>query len=633
VNLRSIVFSVIFILSFHAATKPQQLEELRAVKLTETDSQILFTDENIAEAMDYLASIGINAVLPVVLNGGYTQYPSAVMDSLFAKPIDPKFSGRDPLARVIIEAHRNGIEVYPWFEYGFASYYSGGTPPFGGHILQTYPNWACKTSDGQIATKNGFDWMSGIHPEVQDFILSLVDEVIQNYDLDGVEFSDRIPAMPVEGGYEEYTVELYKDENNGNEPPANYSDANWIRWRADKLNEFYADVNSLVKGFDENLFVASSPSIYPWAYQEYLQDPPTWVNEGIVDHFVPQLYRYNLADYIFELNKSINQIDASKRDRIFAGILMNVGSYIISPDFLLNSMQTNRDKNINGEAFFFYEGLRKNNDELGDTIHSVYYSEPAIVPLRNGFSRRPKADIVNEDDSSSVNLIGTWQTIPFNGFQPNILVSDQADYTSIEYLFNISMEAWYDVYAYMVPNTINSDSAHYTIYNSVDSSEVYVDQSNLNKKGWQKLSTEFLPSGLSTIVKLDNQGLEAGKYISADAVMLMINRKLSPDAVITSINNRNISKDNIPGTFYLNQNYPNPFNPATTIEFMISEPQLVSLKIYNLLGEEIAVLLSEHMSEGLHRFNFNAEELASGIYFYKLTAGKRAASKKMILLK
>jgi uncharacterized lipoprotein YddW (UPF0748 family) len=631
-KIKSIIFLAIFFFVFSAIIKSQMLEELRAVKLTETDSQILFSDENIAEAMDYLASIGINALLPVVLNGGYTQYPSNVMDSLFSKPIDPNFAGRDPLERVIIEAHRNGIEVYPWFEYGFASYYSGGSPPFGGHILLSYPNWACKTSDGQIATKNGFDWMSGIHPEVQDFILDVVDEVMQNYDLDGIEFSDRIPSMPVEGGYEDYTVQLYKDEHNGAAPPTNYSDANWMRWRADKLNEFYSDVNYLVKNFDENLFVASSPSIYPWAYQEYLQDPPTWVNEGIVDHFVPQLYRYNLADYTFELNKSINQIDLSKRHRIFAGMLMNVGNYIISPDFLLNSMQTNRNKNIKGEAFFFYEGLRKNNNQLGDTIHAVYYSEPAIVPLRNGFNRRPKAEIVNENDSSTL-ITGTWQTIPFNGFKPNIIVTNQSEFASVQYSFDIAAEAWYDVYAYMVPNTINSASAHYTIYNAADSTEIYFDQSNLTLKGWQKLSTEFLSSGQGKIVQLDNAGLETGKYISADAVMLMINRKLSPDAVITSVKNIKHSERNLPNNFILSQNYPNPFNPTTRIKFRIINSNFVSLKVFDILGKQIQTLVNEKKATGAYEVEFNGEELTSGIYFYKLTVGKISISKKMILLK
>ena len=124
------------------------------------------------------------------------------------------------LERVIIEAHRNGIEVYPWFEYGFAAWYSGGNPPIGGHILQTKPDWACKISNGQICNENGFDWMSAIHPEVQDFMNKLNSRSNDSYDIDGIEFSDRIPAMPIEGGYEPYTVSLYQSEHSGQNPPS-----------------------------------------------------------------------------------------------------------------------------------------------------------------------------------------------------------------------------------------------------------------------------------------------------------------------------------------------------------------------------------------------------------------------------
>ena len=93
-------------------------EELRGVKLTNVDSQVLFSDEAIAEAMAYLASAGFNAVLPVVQNGGYTIYPRAVMSTRFGKPIHPhpSLAGRDPLAVLIREAHKHGMEVYPWFE-------------------------------------------------------------------------------------------------------------------------------------------------------------------------------------------------------------------------------------------------------------------------------------------------------------------------------------------------------------------------------------------------------------------------------------------------------------------------------------------------------------------------------------
>ncbi|MCS7054351.1 MAG: family 10 glycosylhydrolase, partial [Ignavibacterium sp.] len=363
-------FILIFFITTYAILFSQQLQEFRAVKLTNVDSNVLFTDQNIAQAMDYLASININAVLLVVWHGAHTLYPSQTMDSLFSKPIHPNFIGRNVLERVLIEAHRNGIEVYPWFEYGFAAWYSGNNPAHGGHIIQTKPNWACRLSNGQIAKKNGFDWMSAIHPEVQDFMNKLIIEVMQ-YDIDGIEFSDRIPAMPIEGGYEPYTVSLFQSEHNGQNPPTNYNDNYWKRWRANKMNQWYKNVRQIMKNHSPNLFVSTSPSIYPWGYDNYLQDVQTWLDSGICDQFIPQLYRYTFSEYLYELNRAVSQSLPNNLNKLFAGILMNIGQppdeYIISPDYLLSALQANRQRGVMGEAYFYYEGLRKNNNKLGDT--------------------------------------------------------------------------------------------------------------------------------------------------------------------------------------------------------------------------------------------------------------------------
>jgi hypothetical protein len=126
-----------------------QLEEFRAVKLTNVDSELLASHENIAAGMDYLKSINVNAVLVVVWNssgsdGDHTLYPSAVMDSLFGRPIHPAYVNRDPLAEVITEAHLRGIEVFPWFEMGFSTSYGQN----GGYILDTYPDWALEDVNG-----------------------------------------------------------------------------------------------------------------------------------------------------------------------------------------------------------------------------------------------------------------------------------------------------------------------------------------------------------------------------------------------------------------------------------------------------------------------------------------------------
>jgi N-acetylneuraminic acid mutarotase len=90
---------------------------------------------------------------------------------------------------------------------------------------------------------------------------------------------------------------------------------------------------------------------------------------------------------------------------------------------------------------------------------------------------------------------------------------------------------------------------------------------------------------------------------------------------------------NIPSFFTLEQNYPNPFNPSTKISFALPERGNVSLKVYDLLGGEVAQLVNGEIEAGSYDLSFNASDLPSGIYFYKLQAGSFVETKKMILLK
>jgi hypothetical protein len=89
----------------------------------------------------------------------------------------------------------------------------------------------------------------------------------------------------------------------------------------------------------------------------------------------------------------------------------------------------------------------------------------------------------------------------------------------------------------------------------------------------------------------------------------------------------------IPSTYSLSQNYPNPFNPSTTIKFDLKEAGLVSLKIYDILGREISTLVNEVKPAGSYNLNFNASDLTSGIYFYKIQAGNFIQIRKMVLIK
>ncbi|KPL08526.1 hypothetical protein AMJ86_00200 [bacterium SM23_57] len=90
---------------------------------------------------------------------------------------------------------------------------------------------------------------------------------------------------------------------------------------------------------------------------------------------------------------------------------------------------------------------------------------------------------------------------------------------------------------------------------------------------------------------------------------------------------------NIPISFVLYQNYPNPFNPTTNIEFTIPKTEIVTLKVYNILGEEVTTLVSERLAAGTYSYEWNALNLASGVYLYKLEAEDYIETRKMILMK
>jgi hypothetical protein len=89
----------------------------------------------------------------------------------------------------------------------------------------------------------------------------------------------------------------------------------------------------------------------------------------------------------------------------------------------------------------------------------------------------------------------------------------------------------------------------------------------------------------------------------------------------------------IPQTYSLEQNFPNPFNPSTKIRFSIPAQGLVTLKVFNLLGEEVATLINGELTNGTYEVDFKATNVSSGIYFYTLTADNFISTKKMILLK
>ena len=140
---------------------------------------------------------------------------------------------------------------------------------------------------------------------------------------------------------------------------------------------------------------------------------------------------------------------------------------------------------------------------------------------------------------------------------------------------------------------------------------------------------------------VDCSGIEAGDYylrLTAtvnEEVGLSLSDIQMDNVVLekSSLNVRNFKGESIPVEYTLEQNYPNPFNPSTTIRYQIPKDGMVTLKVYDILGAEVATLVNEEKVAGRHEVNFNASSLASGVYIYRLNANDYVSVKKMVLLK
>ncbi|MBD0386287.1 MAG: family 10 glycosylhydrolase, partial [Nostoc sp. C3-bin3] len=180
-------------------------------------------------------------------------------------------------------------------------------------------------------------------------------------------------------------------------------DRQWLQWRADILTEFLARLYREVKAVNPNLLVAIAPNIHDWAFQEYLQDSPAWLKRGIVDMIQPQIYRRDFGSYQAIADKLVNQqFTDGTLPKLAPGILMKLGSYCISPEYLVQAIEYNRQLGIQGEVFFFYEGLRENNNNLAKVLRSGPYAKSASFPTLSDLS----ASSVSNKKTSS-----TWQRL------------------------------------------------------------------------------------------------------------------------------------------------------------------------------------------------------------------------------
>ncbi|KOR33910.1 hypothetical protein AM228_27160 [Planktothricoides sp. SR001] len=327
--------------------------EIRGVWLTNIDSEVLFASENVAAAIARLADLNFNTVYPTVWNWGYTLYPSQVADNVVGSKIDPDpgLRDRDVLAEIIRHSRAKNLRVIPWFEFGFMA-------PADSELARRRPNWITKRSDGTQVKMEGAHprvWLNPFHPEVQQFLIDLIVEAVRNYDIDGIQLDDHF-GLPSEFGYDEFTIAIYKKENNGKEPPSDPKDPQWLRWRADKITEFMEKLFRAIKAEKEDVIVGVSPNPQNFSYREFLADWSTWEQKGFIEELIVQIYRSDRNAFMVELqDESIQK--ARKHIPVGIGILSGLKGRPISMADIADQVNIVRNQGYAGVSFFFYESI------------------------------------------------------------------------------------------------------------------------------------------------------------------------------------------------------------------------------------------------------------------------------------
>ncbi|MFY8150259.1 MAG: glycoside hydrolase family 10 protein [Prochlorococcaceae cyanobacterium] len=358
--------------------------EIRGVWITANDMGTLRDRERMKAAVAQLAELHFNTLYPVVWNNGFAYYPSAVSEGRGLQHFTYRgLQGQDILAELIEEAHRHGLQVLPWFEFGFM------TPP-GSTVVQRHPDWLTQRRDGSrtsISAAGEVAWMNPFHPEVQQLITDLVLEIVGTYDVDGIQFDDHM-SLPRDFGYDPWTVALHRREQMAKNPkapvkpvPDDPQDAAWTRWRADRITAFLARLQQAVQARRPGAILSISPNYYDFAYKLQLQDWLDWVRKGLVGEVVIQIYRPDLESFLPHLQRP-EVLESLTRVPTGIGIMSGQRNRPAPMALIQAQVQAARERQL-GVAFFYLESLWEHSDEPRDSRLAglrQLFSSPAPRP-------------------------------------------------------------------------------------------------------------------------------------------------------------------------------------------------------------------------------------------------------------
>jgi uncharacterized lipoprotein YddW (UPF0748 family) len=490
----------------------------------------------------------------------------------------------DPLQFWIDEAHKRGMELHAWFN-PYRSVVSSGSSVHNTHISKTKPEWNINYG--------GSPWKfldPGI-PEAKNYVVTVIMDVVRRYNIDGVHFDDYFYPYGGMTNQDSATYANHKGSFN------NIGD-----WRRNNVNSLIAMVHDSIKLVKPWVKFGMSPfgiwkSGVPSgisgldAYSVIYCDPMNWVTNKKVDYLTPQTYWVigGGQDYS-KLMPWWGQQTAANNRHLYTGnaaYRLSASQSNWPASEIQNQLELNRVQNrAQGIVFFSSKSITGNLKGIQDSLRNNQFKYRALHPAMPWLDSIPPAIPLNLTATVSASSIQLqWQkpaAAPDN---------DTAQY--------------FVVYRAQTPDTININNVRQIVMITSNDTTRFTDNTVTFGATYSYAVTSF--------DKLDNESPASARLT----------------LTVTGVEDEQF----IPAHYALSQNFPNPFNPVTTLSFTLSQQHHTTLKVYDMLGREIATVVDDVLDAGTHRFNFNGSNLASGVYLYRIFSGTFTETKKMVLQK
>jgi uncharacterized lipoprotein YddW (UPF0748 family) len=561
--------------------------------------------------LDQLKSTGITSVLLQIRSECDAVYPSSIEPWSYWLTGDQGTAPSpyyDPLEFAVTAAHARGMELHAWFNPYRAERAIGSYTLAPSHVVKSQPGWIL------AFPAVGLNLLDPGAPGARAHIAGVVADVVRRYDVDGVHFDDYFYPYPNSGiGFPGVTTE---DAASFVADPRGFTSI--AAWRRDNVNLLIAMVDDSIKAIRPSVRFGVSP-FGIWrngvpsgivgmdAYSSIYCDAPAWLRQHTVDYLTPQLYWPigGPQDYASLVSWWADSAARYGRDLIpgMAPYRMTSSTNQFSVSEIPRQMRLNRgEAAVRGEVFFRAEnGINDNPKGFADSLRSTFYALPALnpaMPWKDPVPPGAPLALVYDSSGGGGLPVLRWQA-------PVVTPNDDPARLYVVYRFDL-----------------------YPIADAFENPAAILGLTNETSYALPAVSGGPAPSyyAVTAVDRFWNES-DSGTVVRFPGIPTGV-----PAVAGT-----------LPGEFSLSQNYPNPFNPTTTITYRIAGAGTdapgkagsseVSLRVYDLLGREVAVLVDEAQAPGEYTVRFDGSKLSSGVYYYSLTAGEFGETRRMLLVR